>query len=472
MKKRILSIFLLLLLLCGCQAAGEASGTTGETQPEPMQALWVMSYRENEDGSGRMAYSYDSRGRLTRYESSGPVTYYLYDDGTLADSAEALDKEHATPEARAELEQTIRERLGNPSEESIAFVIVHLDADGTPVRQVRLTGDMNLEFVTHYTYDDRGNCVKELTYYADHVEEVNGTYDENNNQILRKSYDSKTNVTTVSEREFDASGNMLTRSKEQYTGIYEEVAERENVGYWEYTYTADGRRDTEVEYDAAGQPKTTLSYKYDAIGNISGRTYYYHDADSAVDWRYSYTLFQVSREQAESLYMLYEDVIGFVLYSITDLTDQTGASGEAVPAGIPKNALQYEGHYYYIFNEEGIGTWEDAAEFCREQGGYLAVIGSEEENRVLHLYVQSKSLEMVFFGYSDAGHEGQWQWVEEESSAYTNWHPGQPNGGTTDNYAQFVKQFVNGDENPDGEWSDAYFGGDCGHAFLCEWPGK
>lgn len=44
---------------------------------------------------------------------------------------------------------------------------------------------------------------------------------------------------------------------------------------------------------------------------------------------------------------------------------------------IPENALSYNGHHYYIYNDVK-SNWETAASNCRDRGGYMAVINDEE----------------------------------------------------------------------------------------------
>lgn len=139
---------------------------------------------------------------------------------------------------------------------------------------------------------------------------------------------------------------------------------------------------------------------------------------------------------------------------------------------IPEDALRYGGHSYYVYDDNTIRTWEDAQTFCESLGGYLAVIASDEENSALYEYVKSRGYTQVFFGLSDAGHEGMWKWVEQEPSNYWNWHVGQPNGGEKDNYAQFVDNYVDGSNSHTGEWSDSIYGSSHIYVFLCEWAAE
>ncbi len=80
-------------------------------------------------------------------------------------------------------------------------------------------------------------------------------------------------------------------------------------------------------------------------------------------------------------------------------------------------------------------TWPQARDEAQSRGGHLATITSEAE------WVQIQSLlgyalqgKYVWIGASDAEAEGQWKWVTGEPWGYARWMPGQPDGGTYQNY--------------------------------------
>ena len=71
---------------------------------------------------------------------------------------------------------------------------------------------------------------------------------------------------------------------------------------------------------------------------------------------------------------------------------------------------------------------------------------------------------MTAFGYSDKSSEGNWKWVNGTSTAYTNWHSGEPNNQDgIEHYAMFYENFQ------DGTWNDADGIIDAGCAYICEW---
>ena len=51
---------------------------------------------------------------------------------------------------------------------------------------------------------------------------------------------------------------------------------------------------------------------------------------------------------------------------------------------IPTEALEYNGHRYYIYPGGTSSTWEDAKAYCESLGGHLAVINNEAENNALY----------------------------------------------------------------------------------------
>ena len=141
------------------------------------------------------------------------------------------------------------------------------------------------------------------------------------------------------------------------------------------------------------------------------------------------------------------------------ITENTVESTNTV---VDAEVLVLDGKSYACYS--GYETWEDARDYCESLGGHLAVISSQRENDALYRFSLVHGYDNVYIGYSDAGHEGDWQWVNGERSDYTNWNSGEPNGFTQlENYAVM---------STDGKWFDAdyaprYEGGMV--SFICEW---
>lgn len=125
-----------------------------------------------------------------------------------------------------------------------------------------------------------------------------------------------------------------------------------------------------------------------------------------------------------------------------------------------------DGHRYEIFRETL--TWEEAKAACEAKGGHLATITSQEEQKTIEsLNTQNSKLWIggyAYFGFSDESSEGNWKWVDGTSTAYTNWHSGEPNNQDgIEHYAMFYEKFQ------DGTWNDADGIIDAGCAYICEW---
>lgn len=118
---------------------------------------------------------------------------------------------------------------------------------------------------------------------------------------------------------------------------------------------------------------------------------------------------------------------------------------------VPSSAVEFDGHYYYIFSEE-LYSYEDALRFCEERHGYLATITSDEENQFLYDYLTRLGYDHVFLGGSDAAEEGTWVWSNGEAFSYTNWREGEPNNDL-DGESSMVMYYI----LTDGAWNDLAF---------------
>lgn len=108
-------------------------------------------------------------------------------------------------------------------------------------------------------------------------------------------------------------------------------------------------------------------------------------------------------------------------------TDFGVRTGEYNPAYIPDNAVQYNGHYYFVYRfNDDVDTWEEAREFCLKRSGYLASLTSAEEDAFVHSLVQESGCEYAYFGLNDTGYS-QWEWSNGEKFEYSNWAQGEPN---------------------------------------------
>ena len=134
---------------------------------------------------------------------------------------------------------------------------------------------------------------------------------------------------------------------------------------------------------------------------------------------------------------------------------------------IPVDAVEYKGHYYYLYPNGIASSYNEALEYCKSKGGYLATLTSEEENDFVYSYIKQQKFDNAYFGLSDSGKEGVWEWCTGEPVSYINWHSGEPNGeNSNEDYAMFYYKYN------DGAWNDGDFGGNTlngGTSFICEW---
>ena len=146
----------------------------------------------------------------------------------------------------------------------------------------------------------------------------------------------------------------------------------------------------------------------------------------------------------------------------------TSEKVENVNTKIPENAVEYNGHYYYVYDLDSVNTWDEARQYCHNIGGYLATITSEGEDKFLYSRLRDTFFyESAYFGLTDKDQEGTWVWDNGESVSYTNWHDGEPNGeNQNEDYGMYYMKYT------DGSWNDGDFGGytlNGGKAFICEW---
>ena len=148
-----------------------------------------------------------------------------------------------------------------------------------------------------------------------------------------------------------------------------------------------------------------------------------------------------------------------------------------LPKSLPDEFYVEKDHTYAFYDASryGFTTYKEVADFCRQQGGHLAVINNAAENNYLFRLLRDVSEITAFFGYSDEDGEGDWQWSDGDSS-YTNWTTygdwhlpdnGEEWGGDED-YAEFNYERGKPGIPSDGTWNDAPFMDNTTH-FICEW---
>lgn len=138
-----------------------------------------------------------------------------------------------------------------------------------------------------------------------------------------------------------------------------------------------------------------------------------------------------------------------------------------IPEDLPDGAIEYNGHYYYLYTGGIASTYDEAVQYCNSKGGYLATLTSQEENDFVYSYISQQGCESAYFGLSDSENEGHWEWCTGEPLNYTNWHSGEPSSeNSNEHYALLYYKYSDGTWN-DGDFSESTV--DDASAFICEW---
>lgn len=89
-------------------------------------------------------------------------------------------------------------------------------------------------------------------------------------------------------------------------------------------------------------------------------------------------------------------------------------------------------------------TWDEAEQYCENNGGYLAVIHSDEEYQQVLDAIGSSDVRVCWLGgYRDGD---SWQWVNGDEFSWSSWASGEPNNdGGTENCLALLK-------NKDDQW--------------------
>jgi hypothetical protein len=145
----------------------------------------------------------------------------------------------------------------------------------------------------------------------------------------------------------------------------------------------------------------------------------------------------------------------------------TGAMAQTVGGSIVYNSDN--GHYYQKYtNLTGIReTWQELNTFATSQGGYLVTVTSQNEQNFLYTNFVSGSPTInhdvlgLYSTYLTGGFynaNNQWGWVTGETFNYTNWYPGEPNGGIYTASGQNVITLCNvvSGVNWGGKWADEF----------------
>ena len=127
--------------------------------------------------------------------------------------------------------------------------------------------------------------------------------------------------------------------------------------------------------------------------------------------------------------------------------------------------LAYNGHEYQRVDTNQ--SFAQAESHCESLSGHLATITSADENAfVYNNFVKGNGPageNNMRLGGSDAAQEGVWAWITGEAWSYSNWYPGSPDGGTSENYVFMYNSGLWAD------WLDTSYSTPSGTPSICEW---
>ena len=120
-------------------------------------------------------------------------------------------------------------------------------------------------------------------------------------------------------------------------------------------------------------------------------------------------------------------------------------------------------HYVY-YQDQGV-SWFEARDFCADMGGYLATIGSKEEDELV-FNLTGKNGD-IWLGATDEAEEGNWVWITGEPWTYSHWGAGQPDNYTGDDPNGENYLGMGTYESGTSLWNDGW--AEALTAFVCEW---
>ncbi len=121
------------------------------------------------------------------------------------------------------------------------------------------------------------------------------------------------------------------------------------------------------EYDIAKEPISKFN-EFQSTNEFTGEPVEYFESHNIQ-----------KREKKKRDYTKLIRKMGYLVASTVAVV--TLAQATTKTPNIPDDAIEFNGHYYKLYNERY--TWTEAQELCKELGGYLVIITSEEEQRFI-----------------------------------------------------------------------------------------
>jgi len=119
-------------------------------------------------------------------------------------------------------------------------------------------------------------------------------------------------------------------------------------------------------------------------------------------------------------------ILGFATLFFVAVLGLVNPSKVNAKMSIPEDALEYNGHYYYYY--EDVLSWTDAKEACEKLGGHLVTFSDKAEEDAIWEYIADKANPAWIGLYNDGAIDkvfltvdDDWKWVTGEKVKYTNW---------------------------------------------------
>jgi hypothetical protein len=126
-------------------------------------------------------------------------------------------------------------------------------------------------------------------------------------------------------------------------------------------------------------------------------------------------------------------------------TPSTSSTPVSSPAAsrVPAEVATFRGHAYKFYPEQV--SWHVARQRCEMLGGYLVIIESHEENRVVADLIQDAGRLDAWIGFTDEAQEGYWRTVHGKPLTFAHWYDNQPNNKSNqEHYALISNRTLTG----------------------------
>ena len=152
-----------------------------------------------------------------------------------------------------------------------------------------------------------------------------------------------------------------------------------------------------------------------------------------------------------------------------------GQTASCLVVIFPKDAgasafTAHNGHYYELYDYAT--SWYDAKNFCESVGGHLVTITSAQENEAVWQLAKKGTKDRYFIGGTDEKTEGTFEWITGESFTYRNFADGEPNPtaeAATEDYLFINKSTGLWGDVDDYQSNPNYHSNPNASGFICEY---